>query len=207
VFHEGTNIAATVSPDGETVIMDLQNNLWSLKMSGGRAEKITDDFQEPSRPHWSPTGDLVAFQSYATGTFHIWVMKPDGSGLHQLTDGHGDDREPRFSPDGKRVAFSSDRAFTGTYDIWVVDVATGELTQWTKATTDEFEPSWTPDGKEIVFVSGTGNVGTSILAQDAAENTRTLLIRSSRIPAQLAGPVARRDAPWPTSSSRPTRAP
>jgi len=175
VFHEGTNIAATVSPDGETVIMDLQNNLWSLKMSGGRAEKITDDFQEPSRPHWSPTGDLVAFQSYATGTFHIWVMKPDGSGLHQLTDGHGDDREPRFSPDGKRVAFSSDRAFTGTYDIWVVDVATGELTQWTKATTDEFEPSWTPDGKEIVFVSGTGNVGTSILAQDAAENTRTLL--------------------------------
>ena len=175
VFHEGTNIAATVSPDGKTVIMDLQNNLWSLPIHGGKAEKITDDFLEPSRPHWSPKGDLVAFQSYTTGTFHIWVMKPDGSGIHQLTDGHGDDREPRFSPDGTRIAFSSDRAFTGTYDIWVVDVATGALTQWTKATTDEFEPSWTPDGKEIVFISGTGATGTSIQAQDAAGNVRTLV--------------------------------
>ena len=46
VFHEGTNIAATVSPDGQTVIMDLQNNLWSLPIKGGRAEKLTDDFLE-----------------------------------------------------------------------------------------------------------------------------------------------------------------
>jgi Tol biopolymer transport system component len=175
VFHEGTNIAATVSPDGKTVIMDLQNNLWSLPIRGGRAEKLTDDFLEPSRPNWSPTGELVAFQSYTTGTFHIWVMKPDGSGLHQLTDGHGDDREPRFSPDGKRIAFSSDRAFAGSYDIWVVDVATGALTQWTKGPADEFEPSWTPDGKEIVFVSGTGAVGTTIQAMDASGNARTLI--------------------------------
>jgi Tol biopolymer transport system component len=175
VFHEGTNIAATVSPDGKTVIMDLQNNLWSLPSHGGRAEKLTDDFLEPSRPHWSPTGELVAFQSFTTGTFHIWVMKPDGSGLHQLTDGHGDDREPRFSPDGKRIAFSSDRAFAGTYDIWVVDVATGALTQWTSGPADEFEPSWTPDGNEIVFVSGTGAVGTTIQAMDASGNARTLI--------------------------------
>jgi Tol biopolymer transport system component len=176
VFQEGTNIAATASPDGMTVIMDLQNNLWSLPIGGGKARKLTDDFLEPSRPNWSPTGDLVAFQSYTTGTFHIWVMKPDGTGLHQLTDGHGDDREPRFSPDGKRIAFSSDRAFAGTYDVWVVEVATGALTRWTPSdTTDEFEPSWTPDGKEIVFISGIGAVGTTIQAMDAAGTARTLV--------------------------------
>ncbi|MGZ6132126.1 MAG: amidohydrolase family protein, partial [Myxococcaceae bacterium] len=175
VFREGTNIAATVSPDARTVIMDLQGALWSLPIGGGKARKITDDFLEPSRPNWSPTGDLVTFQSYATGTFHIWVMKPDGSNLHQLTDGHGDDREPHFSPDGTRIAFASDRAFAGSYDIWVVDVATGALTRWTNGPADEFEPSWTPDGKEIVFVSGTGAVGTTIQAMDAAGTARTLI--------------------------------
>ena len=192
VFQEGTNIAATVSPDGKTVVMDLQNNLWSLPISGGKAEKLTDDLLEPSRPHWSPTGELVAFQSYATGTFHIWVMKPDGSGLHQLTDGHGDDREPRFSPDGKRIAFSSDRAFTGSYDIWVVDVATGELTQWTKGPADEFEPSWSADGQEIVFVSGTGATGTTIQAIDGSGNTRTLVTAPTGF--RLNSPVMSPDA-------------
>src|SRR4029077_2496606 len=172
---EGTNIAASGSPDGKTVIMDLQNSLWSLPVGGGKSETIGDGFLEPSRPQWSPRGDLVAFQSYTTGTFHIWVMKPDGTGIHQLTDGHGDDREPRFSPDGTRIAFASDRAFAGSYDIWVVDVATGALTQWTKGPADEFEPSWTPDGKEIVFVSGAGAVGTTIQAMDAAGTARTLV--------------------------------
>jgi Tol biopolymer transport system component len=183
-FREGTNIAVTASPDGQTLIFDLQNHLWSMPATGGTAKQLTDDFVEPGRPHWSPRGDLVAFQSYATGTFHIWVMKPDGTGLRQLTDGHGDDREPHFSPDGTRIAFASDRAFkgrnaatatAGDYDIWVVDVASGALTQWTSSPADEFEPTWSPDGSEIVYVSGTGATGTSILASDAIGNTRTLV--------------------------------
>src|SRR5215472_1374197 len=123
----GTNIAATVSPDHGTIIMDLQGALWSLATAGGTATRLTDPFLEPARPHWSPAGDSIAFEAYAGGTFHIWIMRPDGGGVRQLTFGHGDDREPRFSPDGKRVAFSSDRAFQGNYDIWVADVETGKL--------------------------------------------------------------------------------
>src|SRR5271166_3097405 len=122
---EGTNVNVTLSPDHKTIIMDLQETLWSLPAAGGTAKRLTDPFLEPARPDWSPKGDWVAFQSFKGGTFHIWLMKPDGAGVRQLTDGHGDDRDPRFSPDGTQVAFSSDRAFKGSYDIWVVDVATG----------------------------------------------------------------------------------
>jgi Tol biopolymer transport system component len=159
---EGTNVNLALSPDRKTIVMDLQEALWSLPVGGGVARRLTDPFLEPARPDWSPTGNLIAFQSFKTGTFHIWVMKPDGSGVRQLTEGHADDRDPCFSPDGKKVAFSSDRAFKGNYDIWVADVETGKLTQWTSTSADEFEPTWSPDGTEIAYVSGTGSIGTSI---------------------------------------------
>ena len=153
---EGTNMAATVSPDGKTIIVDLQETLWSLPITGGVMKRLTDPMLEPSRPDWSPKGDWVAFQGYKTGTFHIWLMKPDGSGVRELTDGHGDDREPRISPDGKTVAFASDRAMQGNYDIWLADIATGKLTQLTASAREEYEPTWTPDGKAVAFVSGIG---------------------------------------------------
>jgi Tol biopolymer transport system component len=172
---EGTNVAATVSPDHKTLVLCLQGVLYSLPASGGRARPLTDPMLDPARPDWSPKGDLITFESYSGGTFHIWVMKPDGTGIRELTTGHGDDRDPRFSPDGAKIAFSSDRAFKGSYDIWVVDVATGQLKQWTSGADDEYEPAWSPDGTELAFVSGAGAVGTSIHAIKESGGDRTLM--------------------------------
>jgi Tol biopolymer transport system component len=173
--HEGTNVNVTLSPDRKTIIMDLQETLWSLPMAGGAARRLTDPFLEPARPNFSPKGDLIAFQSFKGGTFHIWLMKPDGSGARQLTEGHADDRDPRFSPDGTKVAFSSDRAFKGNYDIWVAEVTTGKLMQWTSAAADEFEPAWSPDGAHIAFVSGTGANATSIQSIDASGRSAVVI--------------------------------
>ena len=174
VVTEGTNLKVTLSPDRKTILMDLQEALWTVPVTGGRARRLTDPFLEPARPDWSPRGDLVAFQSFRGGTFHIWLMKPDGTAVRQLTDGHGDDRDPSFSPDGKKVAFSSDRAFKGNYDIWVAEVDTGKLTQWTSTPADEFEPSWSRDGDRLAFVSGTGANGTTIESIDASGRRQTL---------------------------------
>jgi Tol biopolymer transport system component len=172
---EGTNIAATVSPDRKTIVMDLQGSLWSLPFAGGTARRLTDLFLEPARPDYSPKGDLVAFEAYKDGTFHIWTMRPDGTGLRRITEGHGDDREPRVSPDGTKIAFASDRGFHGSYDIWTVDLATGKVSQKTLGDADEYEPAWSLDGTEIAFVSGVGANGTSIQAVNLASGAlRTL---------------------------------
>jgi Tol biopolymer transport system component len=53
---EGTNIAVTLSPDHQKIIMDLQGALWSLPIAGGTATRLTDAFLEPARPDWSPRG-------------------------------------------------------------------------------------------------------------------------------------------------------
>lgn len=199
---QGTNVNVTLSPDRKTIVMDLQEALWSLPVAGGKAKRLTDPFLEPSRPDWSPKGDLVAFQSFKTGTFHIWAMKPDGTGVRQITEGHADDREPKFSPDGKKIAFSSDRAFQGNYDIWVVDIETGKLTQWTDAPTDEFEPAWSPDGTQIAFVNGTGAAaggGPNAAAPTPPNTIQSITATGDRKTLITSAPNSRVNAPaWGT---------
>jgi Tol biopolymer transport system component len=175
-ISEGTDMAATVSPDHKTVIMDIQGLLYSMPIAGGAAKQISTPYDEDSHPVWSPKGDLVAIQSYAGGTFHIWTILPDGTRRNQITRGHGDDREPSISPDGTTIAFASDRAFKGSYDIWTVSLATGALKQITNSDADEFEPSWSPDGTSIAFVSGTGIVGKSIEAIELSSGKQHTIV-------------------------------
>src|SRR5580698_11314949 len=185
--HEGTDFSITVSPNHQTIVMDLQGLLWSLPTAGGQAKQLTDAVTEASHPSWSPKGDLIVLQSYAGGTFHIWTMKPDGTDLRQITSGHGDDREPTFSPDGTKIAFSSDRAFKGSYDIWTVNLADQQLHQWTSSDADEYEPTWSPDGSEIAFISGTGLMGKTVETITATGKQHTV--------ATLGGGEGRLEAP------------
>jgi Tol biopolymer transport system component len=150
---EGTNMAADVSPDGETLVLALQGGLWTLSASGGEATPL-DAGLEITHPVWSPDGDRIAFQTFVDHYYQIWVVEADGSDPRPLTEGHADHREPAWSPDGSRVAFSSDRAGEGSYDIWSVDVDTGELVRWTSSAAEEHSPTWSPDGGRVAYVEG-----------------------------------------------------
>ena len=148
---EGTSMAMALSPDGQTIVMDLQGGLWTLPVRGGAARRITDEYYDARQPSWSPDGKTIAFQAFRDGTWRIWTITADGANAKAITAGPFDDREPHWSPDGTRIAFSSDRS--GNYDIWTLDVKSGQVTQVTKDAADDYTPTWSPGGKEIAFVS------------------------------------------------------
>lgn len=147
---EGTNIAAALSPDGQTIAIDLLGRIWTLPRSGGTAKVLTDEFGDARQPAWSPDGKRIAFQSFRDGTWHIWSVAADGSSLRQHTVGEFDHREPEWSRDGTSLLFSSDRS--GNYDIWSLDLASGRLERLTTDPADEFGPSAGPGGS-VAFVS------------------------------------------------------
>lgn len=173
--HEGTMIAAAVSPDKKTIVIDLQGTLFRLSASGGTATPITDDLYDARQPSWSPDGKSIAFMSDRDGYWHIWSVKPDGSDAKMLTEGPFYDQEPDWSPDGEHIAFSSDRA--GNLAVWDLNVQTNVIRQITKDTSNSTRPSWSPDSREIAFVSDrTSSQG--IYAVDLDGNER--LIQATR---------------------------
>jgi Tol biopolymer transport system component/imidazolonepropionase-like amidohydrolase len=175
---EGTSMAAALSPDGQTIVIDLQGALWTLSATGGRALRILEDGYDAHAPSWSPDGTRLAFQAYRDRTWNIWTMNRDGSGLRRVTSGPFDDREPHWSPDGAHLAFASDRS--GNYDIWTTTPDGKTLRQITKSAANEAMPAWSPDGREIAYVtdrSGRGVYATAVasLAERLAHaDARTL---------------------------------
>jgi Tol biopolymer transport system component len=155
-FTEGTSMAASASPDGRWIAIDLLGSLWILPARGGGARRITPDLLEARQPTWSPDSESIAFQGYEDGTWHIYVIPREGGAPKRVTTGLFDDREPDWSHDGQRIVFASDRA-GGVSTIWQAIVATGDVGQLSRR--DGWMPCYSPNDEDVLFVSSDYRAG------------------------------------------------
>jgi Tol biopolymer transport system component/imidazolonepropionase-like amidohydrolase len=181
MLREGTNLAAALSPDGETLAIDLLGSIWVIPDSNNVAHRITDELSDARQPDWAPDGQRIAFQAYRDGNWHIWSIAKNGQGLRQHTFGLFDDREPAWSHDGSRIIFSSDRS--GNYDIWELNVASSLVTQITNGPMPDFAPVFSPDSSAIAYVKSQ-NPGGRILVRQADGTERVV----AQVEGEIAGP-------------------
>jgi len=159
-FSQGTNMAASVSPDGETLLLAMQGSLWLLPVEGGVARQITHSSIEASQPAWSPDGTRIVFQKFDGHFYQIWTARSDGSDATPLSSGHFDHREPVWV--GPRVTFSSDRSGEGSYDIWSIEFSDGSYRRWTRHESDAHSPAWSADARQLAYVTGVGIHGLDL---------------------------------------------
>ena len=184
-IDQGTNMALALSPDGKSLVVDVQGTLWLLESGSKKGRALTDGLGDDRQPSFSPDGRRIAFQSYRSGLWHVWSVGVDGSGLRQITTGDFDDREPAWSPDGARIAFSSDRE--GNYDVWSIDLESGSLSRHTSDEGNDYAPAWSPDGRHLVFVSDRSPKRGLYVADVPGNASAPALVHAS--PDVLAGPT------------------
>ena len=69
-LHEGTSMAAALSPDGRTIAIDLLGTLWTIPAGGGVATPVTDISMDARQPSWSP--DARIQKLYPPAVWQRW---------------------------------------------------------------------------------------------------------------------------------------
>ena len=128
-------MSVDVSPDGGTLLVELDGDIYTLPMAGGEAKPLLTGMAFESQAKWSPDGAKIAFLSDRNGAENLWIANADGSSPKALSK----ERQAKFvspvwTPDGRFVLVSRSTPNSGTYEIWIYGVNGGSAVQLTKAT-------------------------------------------------------------------------
>lgn len=155
---EGTWMNLDLSPDGKTIVFDLLGDLYSMPVTGGKANLLRGGHALEVQPRYSPDGKQILFTSDAGGGDNIWVMNADGSEARQITkENFRLLNNASWSPDGEYIVarkhFTSSRSL-GAGEIWLYHTSGGSGVQLTRRKNDQQdvnEPVVSPDGRYVYF--------------------------------------------------------
>ncbi|MCG8318800.1 MAG: hypothetical protein MI921_04815 [Cytophagales bacterium] len=69
--NEGNWMSLDVSPDGQTIVFDFLGDLYTLPITGGKAERITEGLAFDNHPRFSPDGKEIVFISDEDGAENV----------------------------------------------------------------------------------------------------------------------------------------
>ena len=117
-------------PDAPVAATAPRNQIWVIPVSGGEAERATDEEAGVAQFRWSPDGKLIAYVVRDTPQdkaerdkrkkdkwdaivvdsgfiySHLWTINLDTKEKKRVTEGSFSVSDPQWSPDGRFVAYS-----------------------------------------------------------------------------------------------------
>lgn len=148
----GMTFSPRFSPDGERIIMSLQQdgnaNIYSMDLRSGATSRMTSSASIDTSPSYSPDGRSIVFESDRGGRQQLYKMASDGSGQDRISFGNGSYSTPVWSPNGEWIAFTKREG--GKFLIGVMKPdGSGE-----RILTEGFHnegPTWAPNGRVLMF--------------------------------------------------------
>lgn len=123
-----TWLSFDLAPDGETFVLEVLGDLYTLPVEGGVAKPLTAGLAFDSQPVYSPDGEHIAFISDRSGHENVWVMRSDGTDARELSDTSKDSElmAPSWAPDGSHVIVSVGGWRNRIYRVWAYHLDGGK---------------------------------------------------------------------------------
>src|ERR1700692_1157759 len=110
----GMSFAPRFSPDGQSVIMSLQEgsnaNLFIMDLRSKATTRLTHTPAIDTAPSYAPDGSQICFESDRGGHQQIYVMPAAGGAAQRISFGDGIYSTPVWSPKGDYIAFTKQSA-------------------------------------------------------------------------------------------------
>ena len=167
-----TWMSVDMSPDGQTLVVEVLGDLYLLERAGGEARPLTSGMAFDSQPVFSPDGSAIAFISDRDGGEDLWVLdlkQGQGAGEpRQLSKNaaHMELASPTWSPDGLGVTVSRSSWTLRTFELWHYPLAGGTGVRITQAKAkndtptherhNALGPSYDPSGQYIYYARRIG---------------------------------------------------
>jgi len=172
------NVAPVLSPDGRYVAFLSERDLFdiTLYVADARTGEVLTSLgsiaTEPdldairfisSAGSWNPTGEQLAFVSFAEGDneISIWDVEDNDITRSFRVRGVTAIKNPAWSPDGRSIAFTGMDG--GISDLYVLDLETREVRQLTNDRHADLQPTWSPDGQTIALTTDRRSTDLSML--------------------------------------------
>ncbi|HEU4390085.1 MAG TPA: hypothetical protein VFV34_19945, partial [Blastocatellia bacterium] len=153
------NALPSFSPNGQEIAFTSERRgegyqLWLISAAGSNPTQLTTAPEQAVSPVWHPSGEQIAFTSFAGGhaTLSSIAVKDRQERLLSEADGRC---FLRVSPDATQVAFNYSP--NGFSNIGVNGVDAGTPRQLTFETSFSGFPCWSPDGRFIGYQTKQGD--------------------------------------------------
>jgi len=151
---EGTELVATLSPDGKRIALLLLGQVWLVDRNGGRATPVTDVLQTPRNDYgmaWAPDSRRLVVWDYNGRPTPLRVIDVDSRQVTVLPGRAGMDY-PVWTRDGNAITASIVHGESA--GLWNVPVSeAGEPVLLARLARVTWQPSYSPDGKFLVYSS------------------------------------------------------